>query len=235
MTAALFLVFVVGVALAVIAAAAWRLPRRTTAGVAVGLMLWLGYVGVLSWSGVIADVARRPPAILAVAGPEIVSIVLAVARSRAAGRIAVAVPLELLIGFESFRIGVELFLHRLWAEGLLPRMLTYEGANVDIWIGASAPVAAWIATRGRGGLYAALAWNVAGLIALADIIVRSALTAPGPLRMLDAEVANRAIGTFPYTLIAGFLAPLAVTLHVLALRAVAARLAAPAVLKGLTA
>ena len=70
---------------------------------------------------------------------------------------------------------------------------------------------AWLSTRGRGGLYAALAWNVIGLLALANVVVRSALTSPGPLHLLDTEVVNRAIGTFPYTLIAGFLAPLAVT------------------------
>jgi len=30
-------------------------------------------------------------------------------------------------------------------------MLTYEGANVDILIGLSAPIVAWVSTRGRLG------------------------------------------------------------------------------------
>ena len=77
--------------------------------------------------------------------------------------------------------------------------------------------------------------RVVGLIALANVIVRSALTSPGPLHLLDAEVVNRAIGTFPYTFIAGFLAPLAVTLHVLALRSISARLALPAIRERLPA
>lgn len=234
-TAALFLAFVAGVALAVLLIAFWRLPRRTATRVAIGLPLWLSYVGALSWSGVIADPTIRPPAIFFVVGPVIVFILFAVVRARVAQRIAIAVSLWLLIGFETFRIGVELFLHRLWGEGLVPRMLTYDGANIDIWIGASAPIVAWLSTRGRGGLYAALAWNVIGLLALANVVVRSALTSPGPLHLLDTEVVNRAIGTFPYTLIAGFLAPLAVTLHVLALRAVAARLAPTSIPKGIPA
>ena len=53
--------------------------------------------------------------------------------------------------------------------------------------------------------------------------------------MLDTEVANGAVGTFPYTFIAGFLAPLAATLHALALRAIAARLATINIPKGLPA
>ena len=234
-TAALFLAFVATLFVTVVLVAAWRLRAHTATAVATGLALWLAYVGVLSRSGLIADTTLRPPAILAIVGPVFVFVLFAVVRSRSAGRIALAVPLWVLIGLQTYRVGVELFLHRLWAEGLVPRMLTYDGANVDIWIGASAPVAAWIATRGGRGLYAALGWTVAGLMALANVIVRSALTAPGPLHLLDAEVANRAIGTFPYTFIAGFLAPLAVTLHVLALRAIAARLATPAMPDGVTA
>ena len=232
-TAALFVVFVAGVAIAIVLIAFWQLPRRIATRIAIGLAFWLAYVVVLSWSGVIADPAMRPPGIVFVVGPVIVFVLLAVARSEVAREIALAVPVWLLVGVESYRVGVELFLHRLWHEGLVPRMLTFDGANVDIWIGASAPIAAWLCTCGRKGLYVAVAWNMFGLLALANVIVRSALTSPGPLHVLDAEVVNRAIGTFPYTLIAGFLAPLAVTLHILALRALAARLADTTIRKGI--
>ena len=42
-------------------------------------------------------------------------------------------------------------------------MLTFKGANGDILIGVSAPVAAWLSTRGRTGMKLAFAWNVLGL------------------------------------------------------------------------
>ena len=45
----------------------------------------------------------------------------------------------------------ELLLHRLWEMGLAPHMLTYEGANLDIWVALSAPVAALIALAVLGG------------------------------------------------------------------------------------
>ena len=189
----------------------------------VGLVLWLLYVGALSWFGILSNPALRPPGILYVVLPVILFIAFGVARSKGAGAIAAAVPLWILIGLQVFRTGVELFLHQLWHEGLVPRMLTYEGANIDLWVGASAPLAAWLSTRGRTGLRIAAGWNVLGLLALANVIARSALTAPGPFHLLDAEIMNRAIGTFPYTFIAGFFAPFAVTLHVLALRAISLR------------
>jgi hypothetical protein len=41
------------------------------------------------------------------------------------------------------------------------------------------------------------------------------------LKLMSTEVPNVAMGIFPYTFIPGFFAPLAVTLHVLAIRAIA--------------
>ena len=112
----------------------------------------------------------------------------------------------------------------LWIAGLVPRMLTFSGANVDIYIGASAALIAWISTRGRAGMKVAFAWNGLGLLALANVVVRSVLTAPGPLHRLHTEVPNRMLGTFPYLFIPGFFVPLAIVLHLLAIRAIVSRL-----------
>jgi hypothetical protein len=146
------------------------------------------------------------------------------ARSAAGLRIALAFPLWIILGTECFRVGVELFLHQLWIAGIVPKMLTFESANVDIYIGASAPVIAWLSTRGRTGLKLALVWNVLGLLALANVVTRAVLTAPGPLNLIHTEVPNRMFGTFPFLLIPGFFVPLAVALHALAIRAIRSRL-----------
>jgi hypothetical protein len=144
--------------------------------------------------------------------------------SSASARVALAIPLWIILCTQSFRIGVELFLHQLWIHGLVPKMLTFEGANVDIYIGASAPLIAWLSTRWRLGLKLALIWNVLGLLALTNVVVLAILTAPGPFNVIHTEVPNLMIGTFPYTLIPGFFVPLAVVLHVLAIRAINSRL-----------
>jgi hypothetical protein len=64
-----------------------------------------------------------------------------------------------------------------------------------------------------------MGWNVLGLLSLANVAASSMLT--GPLKLISTEVPNVAMGIFPYAFIPGFLAPLAVTLHVLAIRAIA--------------
>jgi hypothetical protein len=77
----------------------------------------------------------------------------------------------------------------------------------------------------------AFIWNALGLVSLANVVIRSALTARGPLHILHSEVPNLAIGTFPYTFIPGFLAPLAVVLHVFAIRSLRRRLSKSAPLR----
>lgn len=223
MTAAGFLALVAAVAMGLLVAA-WRyLPRRGFAIVLLGLPLWLVYVGTLSASGVVADSSLRPPGIVYVFGPVVLFMVLFAARSPAAAGVAARLPLGLLIGAQSYRVAVEIGLHRLNTEGLVPSVMTYAGGNVDIAIGLSAPVVAWLVVSGRCGRRAALGWNVIGLLALANVAARAILSAPGPMHLWHTEVPNVAIGLFPYTYLAGFFAPLAVLLHILSIRALRAR------------
>ena len=62
---------------------------------------------------------------------------LYLAVSSAGRTLALSLPVTLLIGAQTYRIVVELFIHQFWSAGLLPRMLTYDGANFDIVVGRS--------------------------------------------------------------------------------------------------
>jgi hypothetical protein len=207
----------------VIAAVTARYLRERLRALLIGLPLWLLYVGLLSYSGIVSNTALRPPGIIYVALPAVLFVLLVFARSDAGARIAAAFPIWVIIGMQTFRIGVELLLHRLWMDGLAPRVVTYQGRNIDILIGLSAPLIGWISTRGRWGERLALGWNVIGLLTLANAITLSALTAPG-LNLIHSEVPNTAIGGFPFIYVAGFFAPLAMALHALSIRGLRAAL-----------
>jgi hypothetical protein len=222
MTAALFLGFLALMAAIVVALVGRYLSRRTASGAATGLAIWFIYAGLLGYFGVLKN-ATRPPGIVFILVPVIAFLILFIVRSSAIARVALAFPLWILLGTQCFRIGVELFLHQLWIEGLVPRMLTFEGANLDIYIGASAPLIAWLSLRGQWGLRIALVWNLLGLLALANVVTRSVLTAPGPFNLIHAEVPNLMMGTFPFLFIPAFFVPLAVALHVLAIRSISSR------------
>jgi hypothetical protein len=196
---------------------------RLAFGVLAALCAWFIYVGILGYLGVIANTAMFPPGIALIFVPVVAFLVLFIVRvgSTAGARLALDFPLWVLIGMQAFRVGVELFIHQLWIDGLVPKMLTFAGANVDIYIGASALVIAWLSMRGPWGQRFALLWNVLGLLSLANVLTRAVLSAPGPLNLIHAEVPNRMIGTFPFMFIPGFFVPLAVVLHVLAIRSIA--------------
>jgi hypothetical protein len=200
---------------------------RTAFGVLAGLATWLTYAGLLGYFGVVKNTTMRPPGTTLLLVPILLFLLLFlgfIVRSTAGGRVALAFPLWIILGAQSFRIGVELFLHRLWIDGLVPKMLTFEGANVDIYIGVSAALIAWLSTKGRLGMRLALVWNVLGLLALANVVIRAVLTAPGPFNLIHTEVPNRMFGTFPFLFVPGFFVPLAVVLHLLAMRALSSPL-----------
>jgi hypothetical protein len=227
MVAALFLGFVGIIAAIVVTLVARYLNLRTAFGALAGLSAWLIYVGLLGYFGVVKNTTMRPPGMAFLLVPILLFLLLSavfVVRSSAGARVALAFPLWIILGLQSFRICVELFLHQLWMDGLVPKMLTFEGANVDIYIGASAALIAWLSTRGRLGMKLALAWNVLGLLALANVVIRAVLTSPGPFNLIHAEVPNRMFGTFPFLFVPGFFVPLAVVLHLLSIRAIFTRL-----------
>jgi hypothetical protein len=91
--------------------------------------------------GVIKNATMRPPGIAFIFVPVLAFLVLSILRLRssAGARVALAFPLWIILGTQSFRIVVELFLHQLWIDGLVAKMLTFASANVDIYWSVSAP------------------------------------------------------------------------------------------------
>jgi len=217
----LFLGFTALVAAAIAAAIVGYLDPRRRSIVLLILGGWLLYAGALGFSGVLASTTAAPPRLLLFLIPA-VFLVSFLARSDAGRELALSFPVGLLIGAQAFRVVVELFIHQFWSAGLAPKMLTYEGANFDILAGLSAPVIAWLFATGRISARLALAWNVLGLMLLANIVTRAILTTPA-LQALVTEVPNRALGIFPFTFIPGLMVPLALILHVLAIRALLTR------------
>ena len=224
MTFTLFLGFVALMTTFVVALIDSYINRRAALRVLAGLVVWFLYAGLMAHFDILGNPETRPPGIAFIVVPVLLFLIFFIVRPSASAQGVLAFPLWLILGTQFFRVGVELFLHQLWIEGLVPRMMTFKGANIDIYIGLSAPLIAWLSTRGRWGLKVAGAWNILGLLALLNVVTRAVLTAPGPLHLIHSEIPDRMIGTFPFLLIPGFFVPLAVVLHLFAIRAIGSRL-----------
>ena len=169
----------VGIVVAVAAAILWAIYRAYQTPKAVGiaalfLTAWLGTQAALIVSGRMASLPFNGlPFFFA---PILVFGVCA-GLSPAGGKIATAVPLAALVGFQAFRLPLELVLHSWVAQGTIPSTMTWTGLNWDIVSGVVALVAAPLVGRYRG---AARAANVVGFALLLNVMRVAIMSAPVP-------------------------------------------------------
>ncbi len=174
--------------------------RRATLWTGVGMLVWLVLTGALGLSGVLDQWDTMPPRVMPVLGLAIV-LVIVLARSRFGGRLVEGLPLWVLIGYQGFRIPVEVMLHRAYEQGVIGVQMTWSANNLDILKGVSAVVLGlWLGLRGesqpapRALIWA---WNLLGLGLLINIVTVAILSMPTPMRVF-AGPANTFVATFPY-------------------------------------
>jgi hypothetical protein len=154
-------------------------------------------------------------------GPVLVSMLaigIGVAISRLGKLMAVGIPIAALVGFQGFRVIVELLLHRAYVEGLMPVQMSYAGRNFDIVSGVTAILlGAWLASGHRSRALVA-SWNVLGAALLANIVVVALLSAPTPFRVFMNEPANVWITRAPWVWLPAVMVLAAVLGHALVFR-----------------
>jgi hypothetical protein len=184
-----------------VAAVAWTERRRGAryqrAGIAaLATLAWLTVTGVAANAGVLRFEARPPGFVLLVPIMVIGSIVLA--RSELGARLAAGIPLAVLVGWQGFRLPLELLMHRAYREGLMPVQMSYSGMNFDILTGASALILAGLLLVRRAPLGLVRAWNVVGLLLLLNVMTIALLSAPTPIRVFHNQPANVWVTRFPF-------------------------------------
>lgn len=194
-----------------------------TLRVAIGGFLLL--TGLLAMRGVFLDFSSMPPKILF---PILVAFIgcLSLAYGPRVGRWLREISQTWLIGLQSFRIIVEIQLYFLAQTSFFPKMMTFEGKNLDIIAGVTAPVVAWYVHQqlrtGRSNQTKkiVIAWNILGLVLLANVVTRGLFSAPTPFQQIFVDPPNTAIGHFPFIWLPTFVVPFALFLHLLSLRKV---------------
>lgn len=188
---------------------------RRILGTAIGLAVWLGTTAALARSGVLSDFEAVPPRtalfLMALTGGTV-----AFAFSPLGARLAQTLPLAALVGVQAFRVPLELVLHRLYVEGVLPVQVTYAGWNYDILTGLLAAVLAVALWRGAAGLRLVASWNALGLALLAVVVVTAVLSLPTPFQQL--EPSTEAVVTFPLIWLPSVLVMAALLGHLLVIR-----------------
>ncbi len=162
---------------------------------------WLALTAILARNGAFSNFQRLPPTLLLFVFAAVAAATFLASRTSAT--------LPWLIGFQAFRIPVELFLHQGYLAGFVPVQMTWEGRNFDILTGLSALPLAWLAHRGQLPSWAAHTWNLAGFALLVNVMSVAILSFPTPFRQFLNEPANVFVTTVPYVWLPAFLVPAA--------------------------
>lgn len=191
--------------------------RRIGLGAAVGVAVWLAFIAVLAWRGVFLQFDAVPPR-LPMVPLAVLTTMMVLTRRRVFGRLLAVAPRTWPIALQVFRVGVELVLYALFVQGRVPVQMTFEGRNLDIVVGLTAPIVAFGVSRRRIGRGVVVVWNLLSLGILANIVVTAISSLPGPLHVAWGGVAPTVIAEPPFVWIPAFLVPLAVFGHIASLR-----------------
>ena len=221
-----------GIAVAIVGAAAVLLRQASLASgdsllqarsrqrrFLMGAAIWLSVVSIAAFSGRLLP-RNGPPLPFALLVIAILALGVAVARSSVGDRLARGAPLAALVGFQSFRLPLELAMHRAYAEGLMPAQMSYSGRNFDIVTGLTALLLAVAMMITRVPRWIVAAWNVMGLILLVNILGVAILSTPA-LAYFGPDRLNVWVTWMPYTLLPAVMVLAAWAGHLVVFRALA--------------
>ena len=197
-------------------------PRWTYWAAALLLVAAMGVTLWVATDGSLAKFEHFPSPLLPTTGL-CVLLWVAIGTSRV-GRALDALPVAAVVGFQAFRLPLELMMHAAADAGVMPRQMSYSGWNFDIVTGVSAVIVAVLAALGRAPRPLLLAWNALGSVLVLVVVVVAIASVPPLLAFGSApEQANTWVAYPPFIWLPTVLVPAAVAGHVVLWR----RLLAP--------
>jgi len=194
-----------------------RGPAPWAFAVVGALVLWLLATAGLARLGALSEWTAQPPrlALVALGGLGLAFLLRSTEPFRTLLR---STPIQSVIGAQVFRVGVEMILFGLHATGRAPVQVTFEGRNMDILVGLTAPLVAWWVARGGASPRLVLGWNMLGLAVLATTVGVAVTSTPGPAHLDWPGAPFTEIVRWPLVWLPAFLVPVAVLLHVASLQ-----------------
>lgn len=195
--------------------------RRANPGKALyivaGLIAWLTILGVLANQAFFTHFNTMPPRLLLALVP-VVGLATILFFTPAGQRFYDALPLSILTYLHVVRIPVEIVLYQLFVWHQVPQMMTFEGLNLDILSGLTAPIIAYLTFKKNLHKRWLLSWHIVCLGLLLNVLIIAILSAPLPFQQLNFDQPNIGIARFPFIWLPGFVAPFVGISHLVAIR-----------------
>ena len=179
---------------------------------------WLLLQMALGLSGFFTITYTLPPRFLLLVLPPLFVVILLFSTARGKSFID-CFNIKTLTILHSIRITVELVLFSLFLYKAVPQLMTFEGRNLDVLSGLTAPLIYYYAFVKKSlGTKTLLTWNVACLAILSFTVVNAVLSAPTPLQQFGFDQPNIAVLYFPFVWLPGAVVPLVYFSHLVSIR-----------------
>jgi hypothetical protein len=122
-------------------------------------------------------------------------------------------------------------MHAMYERGVMPVQMSYSGRNFDIATGVTAIVVGALVWTGRGGRRLVLAWNLAGLALLLNIVTIAILSTPR-FRYFGDDRLNVWVMYAPFVWLPAVMVLAALAGHLIIFRALKTQGPPPAALTG---
>jgi hypothetical protein len=198
----------------------WLLYRASGQSVIVlvGSLVWLALTAVISSTGFFLNTSTLPPRFLFLIGPPLILLVTLFNNAKSKKAIDGFNPIWMTY-LHTIRIPVELILFGLFAYGYIPQLMTFEGGNVDIFSGLTAPVFAYVGMiKKKFSNSVLLIWNFICVGLLINIVTRAILSAPFTFQQLAFDQPNVGVFYFPFVWLPAFIVPAVLFCHVASIR-----------------
>ena len=181
-------------------------------------LVWLVLTAAIALTGFFLNTSTLPPRFLFLIGPPLLLMVILFNTTKSKAAIDRFDPVWMTY-LHTIRIPVELILFGLFVYGYIPQLMTFEGGNIDILSGLTAPVVAYAGiVKGRFSNNVLLIWNFICVCLLINIVTRAILSAPFVFQQLAFDQPNIGVFYFPFIWLPAFIVPAVLFCHVASIR-----------------
>jgi hypothetical protein len=186
-------------------------------------LAWLVVQAVVGLSGFYTVTTGGPPRFALLLLPPLVFILMLFVVKR--GRLFLdGLDVRVLTLLHIVRIPVELTLYWLYLHKAVPRAMTFEGHNFDVFSGLTAPLVWYFGfVKPRLGKRVLIGWNVICMLLLANIAVTAVLAGSPRFQQFGFEQRNVALFYFPFVWLPCFIVPTVLLAQLAAIRQLSRR------------
>lgn len=195
----------------------YRAANRSTPVLAL-ILIWLAVQSIVSLRGFYTVTSTMPPRFSLLVVPPFLLIATLFLTARGKKFIDGLRP-EFLTLLHTVRIAVELVLFWLFLYKAVPQIMTFEGRNLDILSGLTAPIVFYFCfVKKSMGNKSLLLWNLVCLALLVNVVSIAVLSVPFPFQKFAFGQPNVAVLHFPFVWLPCCIVPLVLFSHLATIR-----------------